>query len=66
MSLRAFTYAAETLRLQQQERFHVETPADTPVPSAQEMRQRNAESMKAFAGLMSGVSGAPQVGAKRR
>ena len=62
MSLRAFTYAAETLRLQQQERFHVETPVAEPVPSPQEMRERNAQSMAQLQSFMGGVQGAPRVG----
>ena len=61
MSLRAFTYAAETLRLQQQERFHVETPVAEPVPSPAEMRERNRESMAQLQSFMSGVQGGPKV-----
>lgn len=54
MSLRAFIYACETLRLQQMQRFHVETPAEFQ-PTPQHMRERNAQSMAALQGMMAGV-----------
>lgn len=61
MSQRAFIYACETLRLQQEDRFHVETPAEHQ-PTPQDLREKNAESMRVFQGMMSGVQGGPKVG----
>ena len=55
MSFRAFTYACETLRLQQQERFHVETEPVRAEPSPAELRERNAESMRTLQAFMGGV-----------
>ncbi len=54
MSLRSFMYASEVLRLQQTERFHVETES-VPEPTPAEMRERNAQSMAALQGMMAGV-----------
>ena len=55
MSLRAFMYACETLRMQQEERFHVETPQAAPEPTPAELRERNADAMKQLGMMMSGV-----------
>lgn len=54
MSFRAFIFACETLRLQQQERFHVETE-HVREPSPAELRERNAESMRTLQAFMGGV-----------
>ena len=56
MSFRAFTYACEVLRLQQQERFHVETvPAAEREPTPAELRERNADAMRQLGQMMAGV-----------
>jgi hypothetical protein len=54
MSFRAFVFACETLRLQQQERFHVETPVERE-PTPGELRERNAESVRTLQAFMGGV-----------
>ena len=55
MTFRAFTYACEVLRLQQQERFHVETVPAAPEPTPAELRQRNADAMRQLGQMMAGV-----------
>lgn len=61
MTFRAFTYACEVLRLQQQERFHVETVPAVPEPTPAELRERNADAMKQLGMMMGGVQKAPRV-----
>ena len=56
MTLRSFMYACEVLRLQHEDRFHVETPAQQPVS--------NSDAMSQLMGQLSGVRGAPK-GVKR-
>ena len=58
MSLRAFLYAADALRLEEGIGFHVETQpgvVSAPVQSADEVRRRNAQSMQMLTGIMAGV-----------
>lgn len=55
MTFRAFTYACETLRLQQLDRFHVETPETARELTPDEIRARNAESMSTLQAFMAGV-----------
>ena len=56
MSLRTFLYAVDALMDEEGIRFHVETDSpDVPVPSTAEVRERNAQAMAAFTGMMGGV-----------
>lgn len=58
MSLRAFLYAVEAVRLEEGVRFHVETEA-SPEPAPADNRARNAQAMEMLMGGLSGVQGAP-------
>jgi hypothetical protein len=60
MSLRAFLYAVEAVRLEEGVRFHVETAA-APEPTPADNRERNAQSMALLMGGLAGVKGAPGV-----
>jgi hypothetical protein len=64
MSLRAFLYASDVLRLQTEDRFHVETPAERPAAAPGDIAARNTQAMDALMGMTSGVQGAP--GARRQ
>lgn len=62
MSLQAFMYAADALRLEEGIGFHVETAPGVvgpAVPSPEENRSRNAEAMQNLMGMMGGVQAAP-------
>jgi len=54
MSLRAFLFAADALRIEEGVSFHVETNGK-PVAPKEEVRKRNADAMAAFGAMMSGV-----------
>lgn len=57
MSLRAFLFAADALRLEEGVGFHVETPGVQVrrLPSPEDNKARNAEAMQAFQAMMGGV-----------
>lgn len=60
MSLRAFMFAADTLRLEEGIGFHVKTDmgvSTPPVPSPEDVKAQNANAMTALAGIMASVQG---------
>jgi len=61
MSMGAFLFAADALRIEEGWGFHVETPDGRSMPVEADVRARNAESMAALSGMLAGVRGAPRV-----
>lgn len=55
MSMRAFLFAADALRLEEGVSFHVETPAGAPKAPRADVAAQNAQAMAAFTGMMGGV-----------
>lgn len=58
MTLSTFLFVADALRLEEGVGFHVETQPGTPRPRVEtpsEVRERNAQAMAMFSGMMGGV-----------
>lgn len=55
MSMSAFLFAADALRIEEGVSFHVKTDGGKPVSPREEIRKRNADAMSSFTAMMGGV-----------